>query len=360
MRSDWLAAAVAADAGLVAVPLALRVVVAATAAGAIVATTTPTWNAPDGYVVPAVLAAVASVAVPDSGSGLVFVVAIVVTWLTGGPGGVGPAVVVTALALLAGHVAGALAAAMPVTARAEVDGPCAGHGRRRRSASPSSPPPRCGRARRPLAGSRRSSRCRPRALTAAAWRWSAPTERRVAVGFPAVLAILDISTGYQIFGMLHVLAAIVAFGPLFIYPSLQRAGAGATLAKLHLRIVLPALTLLWVLGMGMVGMSDEMWKIGDSWIVLSLLGWVVAMVVSWFLIRPALTDTSASARSRMSAGIGITHLVLIVVLYLMIFKPGESDRAAVVSRARSGRRRRVRTSPPVSASPPSPAAARRA
>ena len=142
------------------------------------------------------------------------------------------------------------------------------------------------------------------------------------LGFAAVLAILDISTGYQIFGLLHVLAAIVAFGPLFIYPSMQRAGAGATVAKLHLRLVLPALTLIWVLGMGMVGLSDEVWKIGDTWIVLSLLGWVVAMVASWFLIRPALTDTSERARSRMGAGIGITHLVLVVVLYLMIFKPG--------------------------------------
>ena len=75
--------------------------------------------------------------------------------------------------------------------------------------------------------------------------------------FAAVLAILDISTGYQFFGYLHVLAAIVAFGPLFIYPSMQRAGAGVTVAKLHLRLVLPALTLVWVLGMGMVGMSDE-------------------------------------------------------------------------------------------------------
>ena len=91
---------------------------------------------------------------------------------------------------------------------------------------------------------------------------------------------------------------------------------------MHLRLAFPALTLIWVLGMGMVGMSDDAWEISDTWIVLSLLGWVVAMVASWFLIRPALTDTSERARSRMGAGIGITHVVLVVVLYLMIFKPG--------------------------------------
>jgi hypothetical protein len=137
-----------------------------------------------------------------------------------------------------------------------------------------------------------------------------------------VLAILDVSTGYQILGVLHVLAAIIAFGPLFIYPSLQRAGAGATIARLHLRLVLPALVLVWVLGMGLVGASDSVWEMSQTWIVVSLIGWVVLMVVSWFLIRPSLGDTSESARSKLASGIGITHLLLIVMLYLMIFKPG--------------------------------------
>lgn len=139
---------------------------------------------------------------------------------------------------------------------------------------------------------------------------------------PAVLALILNTTGYRILGYLHILAAIAAFGPLFIYPSLQRAGAGATLATLHLRVVLPALTLQWVFAMGLVGASDGTWKMSQLWIVLSLVGWVVAMVTSWFLIRPALTDDSPRARARMSAGVGITHLVLVVVLYLMIFKPG--------------------------------------
>ena len=65
------------------------------------------------------------------------------------------------------------------------------------------------------------------------------------------------STGYRLLGLLHVLAVICAFGPLFIYPSMQRAGAWQAVARLHLRLALPAMTLVWVLGMGLVGMSDD-------------------------------------------------------------------------------------------------------
>jgi uncharacterized membrane protein len=146
--------------------------------------------------------------------------------------------------------------------------------------------------------------------------------RRGDLASDAVLAIFPISTGYEVVGLLHLLAVVIAFGPLFFYPSLQRAGAGATVAKLHLRLSLPALALAWVFGMALVGMSDEAIEMSETWVILAIIGWVVLMVVSWFLIRPALTDTSVAAKGRLAMGIGITHLLLIVLLYLMVFKPG--------------------------------------
>jgi uncharacterized membrane protein len=138
----------------------------------------------------------------------------------------------------------------------------------------------------------------------------------------AVLAIYNISIGYRILGVLHILSAIVAFGPLFVYPSLQRAGAADTIAKLHLRLSVPALVLTWVFGMGLVGASDELIEMSDGWIIASLLIWVALVVVSWFLVRPSLADTGEDARSRLAAGIGTTHLLMVVVVYLMVFKPG--------------------------------------
>lgn len=140
-----------------------------------------------------------------------------------------------------------------------------------------------------------------------------------------MLAIWPFSTGYQLLGLLHVLTAIVAFGPVLLYPTLRGTDR---IAKLHLRMTLPALTLTWVFGMGMVGVGKQggvtVWEMSDGWIVGGLVCWVAAMAVSWFLIRPALTDESEAAAKRFQAGVGTTHLILIVALYLMIFKPGSA------------------------------------
>jgi uncharacterized membrane protein len=127
---------------------------------------------------------------------------------------------------------------------------------------------------------------------------------------------------YRIFLIVHLLAAIAAFGPLFLYPRLRRAGESTTIATMHMRFVFPALVLLWVLGMGLLGLSDEVWELSQTWLTLSIVNWVVLLAVSWFLIRPAISDPSEAATSRLGAGIGITHLLLVVGLYLMVFKPG--------------------------------------
>lgn len=118
----------------------------------------------------------------------------------------------------------------------------------------------------------------------------------------------------------HVLSIVAAFGPLFLYPRLRRAGETSAMAALHMKLVFPALILLWVVGMGMAGVNKfalaEMW-----WITITIALWVGTVAVSWFLIRPAISDTSDNAKKKMSMGIGITHLTLVASLVLMIFKP---------------------------------------
>ena len=120
--------------------------------------------------------------------------------------------------------------------------------------------------------------------------------------------------------LVHVLSIVAAFGPLFLYPRMQRAGETSAMAALHMKLVFPALILLWVVGMGMAGVNKfalaEMW-----WITITIALWIGSVAVSWFLIRPAIGDTSDDAKKKMSMGIGITHLILVISLVLMIFKP---------------------------------------
>ncbi len=122
--------------------------------------------------------------------------------------------------------------------------------------------------------------------------------------------------------LLHVVAAVAAFGPLFLYPGLRKAGETKTIAKTHMQMTFPALVLLWVFGMGLAGMSDGAFEMSETWLTLAMAVWAVMVAVSWFLIKPAITDTSESANAKLSAGIGITHLGLVIGLVLMIWKPG--------------------------------------
>jgi hypothetical protein len=137
-----------------------------------------------------------------------------------------------------------------------------------------------------------------------------------------VIAIIESNdTLTQILYFVHILSAIAAFGPLFLYPRMQRAGETSAMAALHMKLAFPALVVLWIAGMGMAGTQEI--SLGGTWFVsITIVLWVAALAVSWFLIRPAIDDTSEQARKMMAAGIGITHLILVVSLYLMIFKPG--------------------------------------
>jgi hypothetical protein len=137
-----------------------------------------------------------------------------------------------------------------------------------------------------------------------------------------MFAVLLTSAAYRIMALLHILSAVVAFGPMFLYPALRKAGETATIARLHMRMTFPALIALWVLGMGLAGMSEDAYTMSQLWLSLSLVLWATLMAVSWFLIRPSISDTSESANTRLATGTGVMHLGLVVGLALMIWKPG--------------------------------------
>ena len=152
------------------------------------------------------------------------------------------------------------------------------------------------------------------------------------------------STPYKIVLLLHILGAIVAFGAAFVNPTIlrlsQRDGAGGVVAKNQAtaatRVSLPAMILTGLLGFGVAGMSKPdaiagapdpkpIYSMSQPWLMTAVLLWLVLVAIYFFAILPALRkigEGDEGATKIVSALTGVSHLILVVMLYLMIFKPG--------------------------------------
>ena len=139
-------------------------------------------------------------------------------------------------------------------------------------------------------------------------------------------------TGFKVMLLLHILSVIVAFGPLFFMPMLARAGQGdgGTPALLYLqRFSTPAVVLAGFFGLAMVGMSKtgsvEVFSFSQSWVSIALAIWIIQVALFIFGMLPAQRKAAAGdavAAKRLPMFTGIIHLSLLVMLYLMIWRPG--------------------------------------
>lgn len=149
------------------------------------------------------------------------------------------------------------------------------------------------------------------------------------------MLIGQINSGvYQLLLILHILAVIVAFAPAVAHPLMGnrlRGDGGAArsfslAASVATRTVyLPALVLVGVLGFGLVAVSDGAFEFGDPWVSAAILLWLIIAAVVGAVILPAerlLGEGDAGAESKLRAGGGVISLLLVVVLFLMVVKPG--------------------------------------
>ncbi|MEJ6512470.1 MAG: hypothetical protein QNL59_09900 [Actinomycetota bacterium] len=145
-----------------------------------------------------------------------------------------------------------------------------------------------------------------------------------------VLAALN-STGYKIVLLIHVLAVIVGFAPLWLTPVMIRLTAAGDKSAADglevsiLRFSLPGIGIAGILGFGLAGMSEKVFKMSQAWLSIAAVLWIVLLAVLFFVARPAIRafrDGDVAARGRIMMATGIGHLILVVTLYLMIFKPG--------------------------------------
>lgn len=133
----------------------------------------------------------------------------------------------------------------------------------------------------------------------------------------------------------HMVSFLVAFAPAVIHPVLaaQAKGDGeATLLQVarHLadngrRIHFPALIALGGFGLAMVLTSDPLYGFDQPWVSLAFLVWLATCGLVSALILPAerkLAGGDLRAEAKVALGGQLVTLLLLVMLYLMIWKPG--------------------------------------
>lgn len=136
---------------------------------------------------------------------------------------------------------------------------------------------------------------------------------------------MEIGDGlYQTILVIHILAAVAAFGPNFALPAAKRAG-GAALAKvgeLALFVQLPALFVVLITGIGMLtawpDQADGKSAFAQAWVSVAFVLVVLAAVLS-FVVGRAARDGKDSRVAPLS---GVLHLVLVAAIVMMVVQPG--------------------------------------
>ena len=91
------------------------------------------------------------------------------------------------------------------------------------------------------------------------------------------------------------------------------------------QVYLPALGVVGLLGFGLVGISEAQWKFSDPWVFISAILWlVIAGIVSAVIVpgEKQMAGGDRAAESTVAAAGGVATLLFLVVLFLMVVKPG--------------------------------------
>lgn len=148
-----------------------------------------------------------------------------------------------------------------------------------------------------------------------------------------------------LFNILHVVAAVFLIGPMAILPMTSmralRAGFGPQVASLAKSTsVFSWLSLIVVFfGFGLIGVLGI--PMTTSWILWSIIAYVIALLINLLVVVPAMRRAAAELPANnagnpagtpagggkpggyaaISAGSGISSLLLLVVVVLMVWKP---------------------------------------
>ena len=141
---------------------------------------------------------------------------------------------------------------------------------------------------------------------------------------------------YDVVLFLHIVAVLIAFAPVLLNPMLEaylRKTDGERVVRdwsafnvEYTKVFsLGALVAVLVTGILMIVLSDEAIEFSETWISLSFLVWLaIGGVLSAMVLKgqKMLAAGDPDGRKRAMLGNQITTALLLIALYLMIFKPG--------------------------------------
>ena len=150
-----------------------------------------------------------------------------------------------------------------------------------------------------------------------------------------ILAAYDDSL-YKLLLLGHILSFVVAFAPAVINPiliaKLKSQGEFEALPKVagiaaqNGRFIhLPALVALGGFGIAMVLTSDPAFAFDQTWVSLAFLVWLAILGLVTAVMLPGerkMAEGDMSAEKRVETGGQIITVLTLVILYLMIWKPG--------------------------------------
>jgi uncharacterized membrane protein len=127
-------------------------------------------------------------------------------------------------------------------------------------------------------------------------------------------------TGFRIFFLLHMLSVIVAFAPavIAVLPG-GHDGALGMIDRAGRQVYSPALILAGFFGIMLIVTSDEAFEFSDTFVSLAFVVWIAMNGVFHALV---LAGQKQNDEKKVNNGQAIMTVLLIVMLYLMIWKPG--------------------------------------
>lgn len=132
------------------------------------------------------------------------------------------------------------------------------------------------------------------------------------------------SDTYKLFLALHIASVVVAFAPVIVgavavAPAGGRRSTVPELSAMGRIVYAGGLILAGLFGIFLIFASEDVWAFDQTWISLAFLVWIAMNGVFHAMVFPSRRRGRAD---RAPLGIAILNILLVVMLWLMIWKPG--------------------------------------